>query len=162
MNLFEKRGIDILVSTSVIEVGIDIPKALLIVIENAERFGLAQLHQLRGRVGRAADQSYCFLITGSHISREAIQRMKVMCGTNDGFRIAEEDLVLRGPGEFFGTRQWGIFDLKIADLLRDSQVLLVARKEAFNLVKEHPDLEGYPLIKQMIKWRFSSQTEGVS
>ncbi len=162
MTLFEKRRIDILVSTSVIEVGIDIPKALLIVIENAERFGLAQLHQLRGRVGRAADQSYCFLITGSNMSREATRRMKVMCGTNDGFRIAEEDLVLRGPGEFFGTRQWGIFDLKIADLLRDSQVLLVARKEAFNLVKEHPDLEGYPLIKQMIKWRFSSQTEGVS
>jgi len=123
MDSFRKREIDILVSTSVIEVGIDIPNANLMLIENAERFGLAQLHQLRGRIGRGEKQSYCFLVTGKKISREGRERVRIMCEVTDGFRIAEEDLKLRGPGEFFGTRQWGMLNLKIGDLIKDARAL---------------------------------------
>ena len=135
MRQFSQGKIDIMVCTTVIEVGIDVPNATIMVIENAERFGMAQLHQLRGRVGRGGAQSYCFLLTGEKVSEEAVKRMKVMCKTNDGFQIAEEDLKLRGPGQFFGTRQWGELDLKIANLLRDQRMLNLARREAFNLVR---------------------------
>lgn len=155
MHLFRGGKIDILVSTTVIEVGIDVPSANLMVIENAERFGLAQLHQLRGRVGRGSEQSYCFLLTGKKISREGVQRMKVMRRTTDGFRIAEEDLKLRGPGEFFGTRQWGMLNFKIADLVRDHQILSLAREEAFRLVEKDPGLEKYSHLREGIEKRFS-------
>ena len=155
MHLFRKGKIDVLVSTTVIEVGIDVPNANLMVIENTERFGLAQLHQLRGRVGRGSEQSYCFLLTGKKISREAIQRMRVMCRTTDGFRIAEEDLQLRGPGEFFGTKQWGMLDFKIADLVRDHQILSLARQEAFRLIEKDPGLKKYPHLREGIEKRFS-------
>ena len=159
MKQFSQGKIDIMVCTTVIEVGIDVPNATIMVIENAERFGMAQLHQLRGRVGRGGEQSYCFLLTGNKISEEAVKRMKVMCKTNDGFQIAEEDLKLRGPGQFFGTRQWGELDLKIANLLRDQRMLNLARREAFNLVREDPLLYNHPLLKKAIKMRFPYQWE---
>jgi len=159
MKQFSQGKIDIMVCTTVIEVGIDVPNATIMVIENAERFGMAQLHQLRGRVGRGGEQSYCFLLTGNKISEEAVRRMKVMCKTNDGFQIAEEDLKLRGPGQFFGTRQWGELDLKIANLLRDQRMLNLARREAFNLVREDPLLYNHPLLKKAIKMRFPYQWE---
>ncbi|MCD6317482.1 ATP-dependent DNA helicase RecG, partial [Candidatus Aerophobetes bacterium] len=159
MKHFSQGNIDIMVCTTVIEVGIDVPNATIMVIENAERFGMAQLHQLRGRVGRGGAQSYCFLLTGNKISEEAVKRMKVMCKTNDGFQIAEEDLKLRGPGQFFGTRQWGELDLKIANLLRDQRMLNLARREAFNLVREDPLLYNHPLLKKAIKMRFPYQWE---
>ena len=159
MHLFREGKIDILVSTTVIEVGIDVSNAVLMVIENAERFGLAQLHQLRGRVGRGAKQSYCFLLTGKRISSEARQRMRVMCRTTDGFAIAEEDLKLRGPGDFFGTRQWGMLNLKIADLIRDSKILFLARKEAFRLVEKDPRLEKHPRIREALQVKFPHRLE---
>ena len=116
-----------MVATTVIEVGVDIPNASVMVIENAERFGLSQLHQLRGRVGRGADQSYCILMTGDKISADARKRIQTMVGTTDGFKIAEADLQLRGPGDLEGTQQSGILDLKIADVVKDEKILKIAR-----------------------------------
>ncbi len=159
MDSFRLKKIHILVSTTVIEVGIDIPNASLMLIENAERFGLAQLHQLRGRIGRDARQSYCFLLTGQKISPQAKERIEIMCKVNDGFLIAEEDLKLRGPGEFFGTRQWGMLNLKIADLIKDAQVLCLARKEAFKLVRKDPGLKNYPQLWEELNRRFIHQME---
>lgn len=144
MRAFKARDYDILVSTTVIEVGIDVPNATLMVIEHAERFGLAQLHQLRGRVGRGADASTCLLINGyapdKPIPDDALRRLQVMTETQDGFRIADEDLRIRGPGEFLGTRQSGLAGLKIADILRDEDLLHKARKAAFALVHTDPRL----------------------
>jgi ATP-dependent DNA helicase RecG len=131
--------LDVLVSTQVIEVGIDLPNATVMVIENAERFGLAALHQLRGRVGRGSRRSYCFLFAQPN-TEEAQERIKVFTGTRDGFAIAEADFRLRGPGQFFGTQQSGLPELKIADLLRDAAVLEEARQEAFELIKRDPAL----------------------
>jgi len=159
MQDFRTGKINVLVSTTVIEVGIDVPNATIMVIENAERFGLAQLHQLRGRIGRGKEQSYCFLITGRKISKEAVKRMKAMCKTTDGFKIAEEDLKLRGPGEFFGTRQWGMLNLKIADLVKDSRMLYLARKEAFQLVEKDPFLREYPQLRERLKRGFAARLE---
>jgi len=159
MDSFRKRKINILVSTSVIEVGIDISNANLMLIENAERFGLAQLHQLRGRIGRGARQSYCFLVTGKKLSREGRGRVRIMCKVTDGFQIAEEDLKLRGPGEFFGTRQWGMLNLKIADLIKDTQMLYLARKEAFQLVERDPHLSNYPQLREEINRKFIHQLD---
>ncbi len=129
MSDFYSGAIDILVSTVVIEVGINVPNATIMLIENAERFGLAQLHQLRGRVGRGQEQSYCVLITDGE-SKVAEERAEIMKGTSDGFVIAEKDLELRGPGELFGTRQHGIPELKLADLLKHSKILIKVHKEA--------------------------------
>lgn len=140
MNKFRSGEFDILVSTTVIEVGLDIPNATVMVIEHAERFGLSQLHQLRGRVGRGADQSYCFLIAQWPLSEEAKIRLQAMVTTTDGFKIAETDLQLRGPGEFFGTRQHGLPELKVADITKDMKVLLLAREKAFSLVQQDPGL----------------------
>ena len=141
MAAFKQHEVDILVSTTVIEVGVDVPNAAVMVVEHAERFGLSQLHQLRGRVGRGEHQSYCILIAYYPVSEEARTRLSTMARTNDGFEIAEVDLELRGPGEFFGTRQSGMPELRIADVLRDQKLLIQARKEAFALVEEDPHLE---------------------
>ncbi|MBM4044948.1 MAG: DNA helicase RecG, partial [Planctomycetes bacterium] len=139
MTAFRDRKHHVLVSTVVIEVGIDVPNASVMVIEHAERYGLAQLHQLRGRIGRGSHTSYCLLF-GDPKSPEAEQRLRVMTQTTDGFRIAEEDLRLRGPGEFFGTRQHGLPELKIANIIDDHAMLRVARQDAFDLVKADPTL----------------------
>jgi ATP-dependent DNA helicase RecG len=140
MERFRAGEIDILVSTTVIEVGVDVPNASVMVIEDAERFGLAQLHQLRGRVGRGAHQSYCILISDSS-GEDANRRLDVLVRTNDGFVIAEEDLRLRGPGEIYGTRQSGVPSLRVADILRDAELLELARQEAFNTVRADPELQ---------------------
>jgi len=140
MASFKSGEIQILVATTVIEVGVDVANATLMVIEHAERFGLTQLHQLRGRVGRGEKQSYCILIAYGQISAEAKTRLQTLARTNDGFRIAEVDLQLRGPGEFFGTRQHGLPELRIADPNTDLQLLMDARQEAFQLVEEDPQL----------------------
>ncbi len=140
MKRFLDKEIDILITTIIIEVGIDIPNASVMVIEHSERFGLATLHQLRGRVGRGAEQSYCILL-GRAYSAESRQRKKVMLSTNDGFRIAEEDLRLRGSGEFFGTEQHGLPELKLANIVTDHKILNTARKAAFDLIEEDPDME---------------------
>ena len=139
MELFRDRKLHILVSTTVIEVGIDVPNASVIVIEDADRFGLAQLHQLRGRVGRGVEQSYCILIADPK-TEEGRARLRVLESTNDGFKVAEEDLKLRGPGEFLGTRQSGLDLLPFIDLLTDSSILLAAREEAFALLQRDPGL----------------------
>ncbi len=139
MSAFRRGEIDILVSTTVIEVGVDVPNATVMVIEDADRFGLAQLHQLRGRVGRGPEQSFCVLICEG-TSEESVRRMQIMASTTDGFVIAEEDLKLRGPGEFYGTKQSGMIGMKIADIFRDVPVLELARKEAFQLVEKDPQL----------------------
>lgn len=141
MQRFIKKQTQIMVSTTVIEVGVDVPNASVMVIENAERFGLSQLHQLRGRVGRGADQSFCVLMMGDKVSNEARKRLETMLETNDGFRIAEVDLKLRGPGDLQGTRQSGLLDLKIADLVRDEKILKYARSLAGEILSEDPDLD---------------------
>ncbi len=140
MDHFVKGISNILVSTTVIEVGVDVPNASVMVIESAERFGLSQLHQLRGRVGRGAEQSWCILMTGNKLSKEAKVRMQTMCETNDGFKIAEVDLKLRGPGDIMGTQQSGILNLKIADLTRDAQLIILARAKASQVIDKDPDL----------------------
>jgi ATP-dependent DNA helicase RecG len=130
MRGFQKGELDILVSTTVIEVGVDVPNANLMVVEHAERFGLAQLHQLRGRIGRGAAKSYCVLMTSGKVSEEGERRLDAMVKIDDGFRIAELDLELRGPGEFLGTRQAGLPSFRVAHLIRDGQLLEAARNEA--------------------------------
>lgn len=142
MRLFESGQAQILISTTVIEVGVDIPNASVIVIESAERFGLSQLHQLRGRVGRGADQSYCILVTSVKLSKEARERIDIMVETTDGFRIAETDLRMRGPGDIEGTMQSGIpFDLKISDLGRDGQIIEYVRNIAEEIINDDPLLD---------------------
>ncbi len=130
MRMFQKGELQILVATTVIEVGVDVPNATMMVIEHAERFGLAQLHQLRGRIGRGAAKSYCVLMTGGKVSEEGQRRLDAMVRTNDGFQIAELDLELRGPGEFFGTRQAGMPSFRVANIIRDGQLLEAAKREA--------------------------------
>ena len=147
MNDFKNKKYDILVSTTVVEVGVDVPNATVIVIENAERFGLSQLHQLRGRVGRSALQSYCVLVSGTK-SQETRERLNIMTQTNDGFVIAEKDLQLRGPGEFLGTRQSGLPDLIISDIVKDAKILELARMEAIDFLKTH-NIEDYPLLQKV-------------
>jgi ATP-dependent DNA helicase RecG len=144
---FKDRKYDILVSTTVVEVGVDVPNATVMIIENAERFGLSQLHQLRGRVGRSSLQSYCVLISSSR-TQETRERLNIMTQTNDGFVIAEKDLQLRGPGEFLGTRQSGLPDLIISDIVKDAKILEMARMEAIDFVKNN-NLEDYPLLEKV-------------
>ena len=139
MDAFRQHELDVLVSTTVIEVGVDVPNANIMVIEDANRFGLAQLHQLRGRVGRGERQSFCLLI-GTATTPDAEARLRVMVETTDGFRIAEEDLKIRGPGELYGTKQSGDLGLKLADLLKDGRVLEEARQAALDIVERDPRL----------------------
>ena len=155
MASFKKGGIDLLVSTTVIEVGVDVPNAAMMLIVHAERFGLSQLHQLRGRVGRGGSQSYCFLLMYEPVSEDARRRLDIMIKTNDGFKIAEEDLDIRGPGEFFGTRQAGMPDLKLANIVRDARLLDTARKEAFALIDKDSELNSFPELKKGLEmfWR---------
>lgn len=142
MQKFSKGETQILVATTVIEVGVDVPNASVMVILDAQRFGLSQLHQLRGRVGRGADQSYCILVTNHKLTQETRKRIDIMCQTNDGFQIAEADLKLRGPGDLEGTQQSGIaFDLKIDDIARDGQLIQLARDEAQKIINDDPDSE---------------------
>ena len=140
-----KRFVDgvtnIMVATTVIEVGVNVPNASVMIIESAERFGLSQLHQLRGRVGRGAEQSYCILVSGNKVSTEGKTRLKTMVETNDGFKISEVDLELRGPGDMMGTKQSGVLDFKIADIIADNKILHFARNEANLLLKDDEDLE---------------------
>lgn len=141
MQRFVKGETQIMVATTVIEVGVNVPNASVMVIESAERFGLSQLHQLRGRVGRGAEQSYCILMTGYKLSADGKLRMETMVRTNDGFEIAEVDLKLRGPGDIQGTQQSGLLNLNIANLTKDQQILTMARNEAMNVLKDDPNLE---------------------
>lgn len=160
MSQFNACQLDILVATTVIEVGIDVPNATLMVVENAERFGLAQLHQLRGRVGRGSDKSFCYLVATPRTD-EAYRRIQVMVRSNNGFEIAEEDLNIRGPGEFFGTRQSGIPKFKIANIISDAELLETAKKEAMLLIKDDPRLNDpeHQLMKQMLNAHWKGHLE---
>ena len=161
MGLFASGKAQILVSTTVIEVGVNVPNASVMVIENAERFGLSQLHQLRGRVGRGADQSYCILMSKHQVSKETRHRLEVMTQTNDGFIVAEEDMKLRGPGDMEGTQQSGIaFNLRIANLASDGVVLQAARDEAQRILENDFELttpDGQMLQRHM-RFIFSRDT----
>lgn len=141
MERFVKGETQIMIATTVIEVGVNVPNASVMIIESAERFGLSQLHQLRGRVGRGAEQSFCILMTSHKLSEDAKTRLQTMVGTNDGFEIAEVDLKLRGPGDLMGTQQSGMLNLKIADIVKDNQILKTARYHAIQLLKQDPRLE---------------------
>ncbi len=158
MTAFAAHETDILVSTTVIEVGVDVPNAAVMVVENAERFGLSQLHQLRGRVGRGKHKSYCILISDNQ-NEETKQRLKVMTKTTDGFKIAEEDLRLRGPGELFGQRQHGLPGLKIADIGCDTNLLREAQGAAEKLLAVDPDLHRHPATAERIAELFTEAAD---
>ena len=152
MQRFVRGETHIMVSTTVIEVGVNVPNASVMVIESSEKFGLSQLHQLRGRVGRGSEKSYCILLTGQKVSQDARERLSILCETNDGFRIAEKDLEIRGPGDIEGTRQSGALDFKLVNLLEDKALLEEARKIAEGLLEDDPDLAGpafQPLREQL-------------
>jgi ATP-dependent DNA helicase RecG len=150
MQRFVSGETQILVATTVIEVGVNVPNASVMIIMDAQRFGLSQLHQLRGRVGRGADQSYCILVTPYKIGEDTRKRIDIMCDTNDGFRIAEADLKLRGPGDLEGTQQSGMaFDLKIADIARDGQLVQMARDEAQRIIDDDPTCQS---VKYQLLW----------
>ncbi|HEY5673325.1 MAG TPA: ATP-dependent DNA helicase RecG [Malonomonas sp.] len=154
MSAFRRGDLQLLVSTTVIEVGVDVPNATVMMIEHADRFGLSQLHQLRGRVGRGADKSYCLLVPSDYYSEDADRRLQVMVETEDGFRIAEADLEIRGPGDFLGTRQAGLPDFRVANLLKDIQTLEIARQEAFTYVEKTCRLtteESLPVKKELLR-----------
>ncbi|MBS1988878.1 MAG: ATP-dependent DNA helicase RecG [Cyanobacteria bacterium SZAS LIN-3] len=156
MDAFRQGEYHILVSTTVIEVGVDVPNATVMVIENADRFGLAQLHQLRGRVGRGGEQSYCFLV--SELKSEATRdRLEILTQTNDGFVVAEKDLEIRGPGEFVGFRQSGLPDLVLADLVQDAKILEDARNAAISIMRSDPDLVAYPSLKKMVEMKVTTE-----
>ena len=159
MNRFIKGETQIMVATTVIEVGVNVPNASVMIIESAERFGLSQLHQLRGRVGRGAEQSYCILMTSHKLSVDAKTRLETMCRTSDGFEIAEVDLKLRGPGDLMGTQQSGVLNLRIADIVKDTEILKIARSYATQVLKTDPNLtseENRPIkntFEQLVKYR---------
>lgn len=159
MERFVRGETQIMVATTVIEVGVNVPNASVMVIESAERFGLSQLHQLRGRVGRGADQSYCILMTGHKLSSDAKTRLQTMVRTSDGFEIAEVDLKLRGPGDIMGTQQSGVLNLRIADVVKDSEILKLARNHAFQILKADPNLSApenrvvRDTFSQLVKYR---------
>ena len=140
MERFAKGITNIMVATTVIEVGVDVKNATVMIIQNAERFGLSQLHQLRGRVGRGDNQSYCILMTKNELSAESKKRIDIMCSTNDGFVLAQEDLALRGPGSISGTQQSGVLSLKIADIVKDEPIVRTTRDLAIYIVQNDPQL----------------------
>jgi ATP-dependent DNA helicase RecG len=140
MQRFIKHDTQIMVATTVIEVGVNVPNATVMVVESAEKFGLSQLHQLRGRVGRGLDKSFCILLTSAKINNDALERLKIMCATNDGFKIAEKDLEMRGPGDNGGTRQSGMLDFKLANIVYDRALLDLASKMSDMLLDIDPDL----------------------
>jgi len=150
MQRFVKGETQIMVATTVIEVGVNVPNASVMIIESAERFGLSQLHQLRGRVGRGAEQSYCILMTGHKLSDDSKTRLETMVRTNDGFEIAEVDLRLRGPGDLMGTQQSGVLNLKIADIVKDKDILQHARHYAKIILNKDPHL-ALPEHAQVLK-----------
>ncbi|MDE6281319.1 MAG: ATP-dependent DNA helicase RecG, partial [Oscillospiraceae bacterium] len=160
MSAFAGGELDVLVSTTVIEVGVDVPNASLMVIENAARFGLRQLHQLRGRVGRGKHESFCVLVTSSR-GETARERLRALCATTDGFQIAEEDLRLRGPGDFFGKRQHGLPQLKVADFAADMELLREAREAAEELIADDPELKksSHRLLKRKVRELFEENAE---
>jgi ATP-dependent DNA helicase RecG len=155
MENFRAGNLQILVSTTVIEVGVDVPNAVVMVIEHAERFGLAQLHQLRGRIGRGSEKSSCILVAPKNLAGEGRERLETMVRTCNGFEIAEVDLKLRGPGEFFGTRQHGVMGFSVANPLRDKEFLELARRDAFELVEDkvNPGALEKLLSKLDVTWR---------
>lgn len=161
MTRFQEGELKILVATPVIEVGVDIPNATVMVIEHPERFGLAQLHQLRGRIGRGERPSWCILIVGDEELAESSERLRYFVATTDGFKLAEKDLELRGPGELFGTRQHGLPDLRIADIFRDREVLLRARRDAFQLIEIDPALKQpqHELVRKVLYSRYAGRAE---
>ncbi|MFH1848152.1 MAG: ATP-dependent DNA helicase RecG, partial [Candidatus Omnitrophota bacterium] len=160
---FKQGKINILVSTVVIEVGIDVPNASVMMIENAERFGLSQLHQMRGRIGRGSHDSYCILLSNPQ-TPEAKKRLEAMTETVDGFEIAEEDLELRGPGEFFGTRQHGLPEIRFGNMIQDMEIMELARKEAFGVIAEDPDLSKFQnrLLRENLRDRFKGKMDLIS
>jgi ATP-dependent DNA helicase RecG len=164
MLAFKQHALDILVSTTVLEVGIDVPNATVMLIEHAERFGLSQLHQLRGRVGRGSSKSYCLLMTAFPMSEDARRRLDAMVETTDGFVIAERDLAIRGPGEFFGTKQSGLPDLHVANLIRDARLLEAAREEAFTIIRTDPSfaLPEHAPIKNALEQRWQKSLDLIS
>ncbi|MDA3885452.1 MAG: ATP-dependent DNA helicase RecG [Candidatus Delongbacteria bacterium] len=157
MQAFKDKKIDILVSTTVVEVGVDVPNATVMLIMHCERFGLSQLHQLRGRVGRGSAQSYCILHVGNKVPEDTTERVKVMVSTTDGFKISEEDFKLRGPGEFLGEKQSGMPELKLASLLYDAKLMVLARKSAFKLIAEDNILKNYPDLRDYMNKRFEDK-----
>ena len=158
MEDFEKNKINILVATTVIEVGIDVPNATIMLVEHAERFGLTQLHQLRGRVGRGAEKSYCILVNRGE-NEKSIHRLGIMEKTSDGFKIADEDLMLRGPGDYAGFQQSGFIKYKIADMISDGPIIRIARKLAHEIVDKDPGLKNYPLIKKSVLAEYNDKIE---
>ncbi|MEF3254778.1 MAG: DNA helicase RecG, partial [Deferribacterales bacterium] len=156
MERFKNKEISILVSTTVIEVGVDVPHATVMVIENAERFGLSQLHQLRGRVGRGGDSSYCFLIYSDNVSEEGLKRIRAMVKYTDGFKLSEIDLEMRGPGDIFGTRQSGLPEFRFTNIIKDSGILLRAREDAREILEKDPllSLPENRIIKENLKIRW--------
>ena len=154
MKMFQKGDLQILVATTVIEVGVDVPNATVMVIEHAERFGLAQLHQLRGRIGRGAAKSFCILMTGGKVTEEGERRLEAMVRTNDGFKIAELDLELRGPGEFFGTRQAGMPSFRVANIIRDRELLEAAKREAAAVIAgPSPEISSEEISRALVYMR---------
>ena len=157
MRAFRSGELRVLVATTVIEVGVDVPSASLMIIEGAERFGLAQLHQLRGRIGRGGGKSSCLLVAGSRAG-DAGDRLEVMAETSDGFKVAEADLQIRKAGDLFGTRQAGMPRLRFADLVRDFPILERAREDAFALLERDPELQAHPQTRAILDARWSEAT----
>ena len=158
MQAFAAREYDILVATTVIEVGVDVPNTNLMVVEDADRFGLSQLHQLRGRVGRGKRQSYCIFF-GADKGQTARERLKILCKTNDGFEVARADLAQRGPGDFFGRRQHGLPALHVADLAADLALMQHAREEAEQILAADPQLDGYPELRARVHRMFEERDD---
>ncbi|MHB8882680.1 MAG: ATP-dependent DNA helicase RecG [Thermodesulfovibrionales bacterium] len=151
MERFKSGALQVLVTTTVIEVGVDVPNASVMIIVHAERFGLAQMHQLRGRIGRGTDSSFCLLVAYEPLGEDARRRLDVLVGSADGFRISEEDLAIRGPGDFFGERQAGLPGLRVADMLRDSDMLESARRETIGLLRDDPGLSAHPKLREALE-----------
>ena len=160
MEAFRSGEADVLISTTVIEVGVDVPNATVMLVENAERFGLAQLHQLRGRIGRGAHRSYCVLFDESGPDNmDAEARLAAMVRTTDGFELADEDLRLRGEGTLFDVKQSGLPDLKLAQLAHDTDLVRLAREDAFALIEQDPELQGHPALRKEMERRFADSID---